>query len=362
MRAWLSMALLGAGCSQELDGGRLGNPYGVKAPAEPLTTPQRLDRIEQTATPKVDVLWVVDDSCSAEEQAKLGEHAPQLFAPLLAGAQDWHVGVVSTDVLDADLSGKLQCARGFRYLDTATVDPIGVFQEAVVLGSGGHFEEAGLQAAHLALAQPTRALQTWNRGFLRADAALHVIVLSDQDDSSEPYLSRDTFVDFLHHLKRDPKSTVTFSSIVGLGPDRCNNATTVAYPSPGYIEVTNRVGGVLANICDEDWAPIVDALAAQTLGLRREFFLSDVPVPGTLQVWVDEDGYARGGVAVDDPDLSDSAVGELCEATPYDACLPYVYKPERNAISFVGEPPTADTVVHLEYERLRAFDQGVDRE
>ncbi|MCP4435954.1 MAG: hypothetical protein GY812_10745, partial [Actinomycetia bacterium] len=65
-------------------------------------------------------------------------------------------------------------------------DPIGDFARAVAVGTAGTADEAGLAAAVAALGEPLASGA--NRGFRRADAVLHVVVVSDADDHSDTLL------------------------------------------------------------------------------------------------------------------------------------------------------------------------------
>ena len=74
------------------------------------------------------------------------------------------------------------------------------------------------------LAKPNPEIIAHNRGINRPDAAMHVIVISDENDQSDAELSRSEFVNFLRTLKNDPEIPVTFSSIVGPPPAGCSSA------------------------------------------------------------------------------------------------------------------------------------------
>ena len=94
--------------------------------SEPLAVeaPFQTDVIVQVSIPVVDVLFVIDDSCSMEdEQGALTANFPRFMDYFVGSGLDYHVGVVSTD-LDSALGGKLRIGSdGSSYIDTSSLDP-----------------------------------------------------------------------------------------------------------------------------------------------------------------------------------------------------------------------------------------------
>ncbi|HWN70895.1 MAG TPA: hypothetical protein VNM90_24805, partial [Haliangium sp.] len=168
------------------------------------------------AADKLDILFVVDDSDSMiEEQERLAGDLSALFDRLQGptGLPDLHVGVISTDVgtpaaipgcLAPGDDGALQsafdpgdgsCNDGTLSLDgkfvsDAPSDTTGTRETnytgsltdvlgcMVKLGTDGCGFEQPLEAVRLAFESPD------NAGFLRTDAVLAVVFLTDEDDCS----------------------------------------------------------------------------------------------------------------------------------------------------------------------------------
>jgi len=185
-------ALVAAGCSVG------GAPDGVVADC---TTRMALPPAVQT-----DILFVIDDSGSmAEEQEKVASELEGFVSALATGpvTNDFRVGVVTTAVsqharqsCDEDApgalvrfpeaSGRLQPAtlpgeeeEGPRVLDWQDPDLIERFSALVRRGTGGTGQEMGLEAMRLALTEA-------NPDFLRPGARLLVVVVTDEDDCSDP--------------------------------------------------------------------------------------------------------------------------------------------------------------------------------
>jgi hypothetical protein len=322
-------------------------------PGEPnppdLVAKVKTDVITQVVKQKVDVLWVIDNSCSmAEEQATLVNNFESFISYFLDSQLDWHIGVTSTDMTAGDEPGKnghLNTAGGYKYIDENTPNPIQVFQEMATLGTSGSGMEKGIAATHSALVVHNGCVH--NEDFYREDATLSVIVISDEEDySEEPSLNE--FISGFQALKEDPED-VSFSSIVCLDPATLNGTPcavgSYTQPSVGskYITVTNSVGGILWDIREYDWAPVLEQMGLQAAGLKREFFLTDVPILETLEVWV-----------VIEPE--DSGMGE----TYYDFKLNegYTYSRVRNSITFITYIPPQFSKVNIEYIPLGTYNYG----
>ena len=280
--------------------------FGIRADAEradfpdeqPLSPGEREDRFVQSPSDKSDVLFVIDSSGSmAEEQDALATNFPVFLAWFLDSGVDYHIGVISTDMYDPEHTGRLVSSEGERWIEPATVDADGRFAAMTRLGTDGANDERGRAAAYTALALRDDGA---NAGFLREDAFLHVIVVSDEEDNSgRSPVSVTDFVDFLDEAAPEPQGA-TFSSVVGppallgLEPFDCD-----AEPGWEYLEVTRRVGGVARSICDDDWAGILEDLGFVAIGLRRSFHLQRPAVPRTIEIGI-EVGEERFVPPIDD--------------------------------------------------------------
>ena len=128
-----------------------GEP-GIRVPAvpaeggspRPVESPIQVDRITQVTIPEVDVLFVVDNSCSMDvEQKALGANFPAFLSWFLKSGLDYHIGVVSTDMKDPTHAGRLRDGLGQRWLEEGSKSPEVAFAQMVTLGVDGDFEEKG---------------------------------------------------------------------------------------------------------------------------------------------------------------------------------------------------------------------------
>lgn len=338
----LALALCMGACTQDFSISKTDGAIGDPNPPE-IGTPERTDQVVQVTTPEVDVLWVIDNSCSmAEEQASLADNFTAFMEFFVDSGLDWHIGVVSTDT-DGGQKGVLQGAAGLKYLDVDSPAPVQTFAAMATLGTNGSADERGRRAAHLALTEPK--LSNANAGFYRENASLNVIVISDENDYSGANPTRNEFIQFLSTLKSDPEM-VTFSAIVGP-----TNGCWTADAGTEYLAVVNAVGGIKESICIDDWVPVLEQLGIQAAGLKREFFLSEVPVEGTIEVWVEDGDYVYYGV---DEDLivDGATMGDLCES---DLCFTFQYQPTRNSIEMNNFIPNPMATINIRYDLLSGF-------
>jgi hypothetical protein len=315
------------GCS-EYEFEPIGEPWPKSAPV-PLESPMQLDRLVQVTVPAVDVLWVVDNSCSmVEEQTALADNIDAFMGYFIDSGLDWHVGVVSTDMTDPNHTGRLRTASGATFLDETSPTPLATFRSMAEMGITGSIYEKGRAAAYTALETLRNG---YNSGFYRDHASLSVIVISDEDDDSgSSPISQQEFVNWLLNLKYSP-DLVSFSSIVA-PVGGCSSA-----PEAGieYLEVTEAVGGISWSICNSDWAVVLDELGMQAAGLKREFFLSELPVVASLEVWVEDEGITY---------VFDRGACEDC----------YEYSRSRNSIRFNTYVPEPLAEIYIEYDVLAA--------
>lgn len=273
----------------------------------------RVDLFAQAPDPKVDVLLVIDDSYSmADDQERLAEQLPRLLALAQDWSQDFHIGITTTDTIK--VRGQLQ---GFPRFADQTTD-MQSFAANVMVGTAGYHIEMGLEGAYLALYD--RAQQTGlacnpnlagqcprdadglglicveglcsgrNTGFLRDDAELVIIIISDEEDSSPEtvgwYLRQFTAL-------KAPGSGVgvTVHSVI-VPPEGCVGGFGV--PGRRYIQASEATGGQIVSICAPDFVDQLDRVADRTFGLKERFYPSMPPDPSTLEVRVEGELCERG--------------------------------------------------------------------
>ncbi len=319
-----------------------------------LSTPRQCDVYQQLTVRKVDILWVVDSSGSmAPKQARLAANFNGFIQQLLQAQPpiDFHIAVTTTDTDDPAVRGKLRpwslggrsanyiCRTGNACqpsLDGGTAESVAAFTQMSNAGTNGSAQERGLLAAYLALTNPENISTDTEERFIRRDAALYVVIVSDEDDAScfplvnqppctaDPgcrcapdallqgsgaygattYFTRffETYKgygrqelvtvaaivaleghadDGVHSKFNDPSPHVGCCRADGGCPSGGQNAVDagyeVAYFGGRYIQVASQTGGVAVNICSDDFQGALSSLGYAASGLRREFRLSRGP-------------------------------------------------------------------------------------
>jgi len=300
-----------------------GAPGGTTLATVPLSghaqdRPLQTDRYTLPPQDQVDFLFVIDNSGSfTEEQEALSRNFDAFIRTAVANGIDYHLGVTTTGLMPyrggwSDCPGGAlggEAGRLFpvdnsrpRVLTPQTPDVRTAFEENVKVGIC-HWWEEGLEAARLALSPPlvdhadvvaTAAPMDGNAGFLREEARLYVLFVTDEDDGgTEP--SGD-FVRFLQGLKPGRPDRVMAGAIVGL--PSCSTAPSVG---SRYLEVVNALGGLVGDVCAADWDGLLQQVSAAAFQPQSTFPLTVRPdgrevvvrVNGRRLERVDPDGSLR---------------------------------------------------------------------
>jgi hypothetical protein len=319
---WVGFALVGCNTEYVLD---RTLPARDLSPVPPIEATIQTDRITQVTTPVIDALWVIDNSCSmAEEQLALTDNFPSFISWFAGAGLDFHVGVVSTDLTDPEQDGKLREVAGQRWIDSVTPDPVGVFSAMANMGTTGSGKEMGIGAAYSALELQR---DKYNAGFYRDEASIHTITITDERDATPvEVITLGEFTDWYAGLKED-------------APDRTYSGILSVKSGTAYQSVTDAVGGVTWDITSANWPGLLDALGIQVSGLKQEFFLSALPVPGTILVTV----ITANGIVQPFDEAQFDDYGDLMSGG-------WTYSSARNSVSFIEYVPDALSVVELTYE------------
>ena len=272
---------------------------------------EQTDEFVQEVEDRVDVLWVVDNSCSmAEEQANLAANAATFLGLLDDDGLDYQIGVVTTD--DPTLQGAVPIVT------PSTPDAADAFAAAVQLGTNGAWTEQPLLQGYDALTAPMTDPGWPNEGMLRAGAGLAVVLVTDEEDQSGG-AAVDWAAQF-QALQPDP-SLVAISGIYGLAAG-CSSPDGIADPSPRIEEVVALTGGVEVSICDQDWSPVLANAPSLVSGPGLRFPLSESPMPETIAVTVDTTPVTQGW-SFDEVDVSVVFEADAAPAEGADVAITY---------------------------------------
>ena len=312
------------------------------------------DTFHQLDHPVADVLWVIDmDSGSmADKQQALATNAQAFVQAAQAAGTDFHLGVVSNYVMGDEKTncagsggifggGKAGCTDKSSF-NNVTIHPGTLYHDngapawvsstdanpgqawaneaqiGICVDASG--AEQGLEAMWRALSDPNISDPTKNKGFLRDEARLIVIEISDDEDGSPQ--STDFYAAFLQSLKPHDPSAVTFDTVGGDMPNGCTNGVDGDAPTR-FADVTQKTGGKMYSICNGNYSQIATDLSLGSFGGKTHFVLSRPCDPATLKVSVTDASGAQHA----------SAMG-----------ADYTFDAALNAVNFVSPPPPGSTI------------------
>jgi hypothetical protein len=293
---------------------------------------QTVDVFVQPESLAVDVLFVIDNSGSMEEeQALLAESFEDFIAGAASSQNDYHVGLVTTDLGD---DGELQGTPRF-----VTPETVSAFASNVEVGTNGSGDERGLEAAKLALSPPnttetatacggsgcSQGLGCYgglcggaNSGFLRATAGLELIFLSDEEDHSEATTT--SYLNFFWGLKGGAAKGLFHAHALVGPPAGCTSINGSAENGARYRTLATATNGVIGDICSASFSSAMKAIAAIAFGPGARFPLSQAPMEGSISVKVDGAGCLPQSAA--GTNWTYSAADQSVTFDPSGKCLP----------------------------------------
>ncbi|MHB8879236.1 MAG: vWA domain-containing protein, partial [Myxococcaceae bacterium] len=241
--------------------------------------PEHEDVFYIPVPPKVDLLVVVDDSLSmADQQAAMASNFAELIRRGLR-AVDLHVGVITADDRPGAGQGRLiGDTSNPKVLTPSTPNVEAAFLAKVNVGAASSAPAAGLSTALKALSAPLAS--TDNAGFLRPDAILSVLIVSDGRDSSPLPVA-----DYLAALGALKPSGHFLFSVVGpfhsTPPAGCTYDTLA---DDGRYAQAAAGHGETIEICDSVWwgGTLIEPSTPRT-----SFFLNGSPYGGIVTVLID---------------------------------------------------------------------------
>ncbi len=282
-----------------------------------LTRLDHKDEFTQEGTESVDILFVIDDSRSMEtEQEKVAAGFGDFMAAFVDTDLDFQLGVTTTDLDEGyGMAGRLVGEPPWLGPDDDWQQQMG---QRFRVGIDGSDKERGLEAAWRVLSGE----DAYNDGFLREEATLALVFVSDENDCShEGSLAEDAdgqlcyeydkaLVPVTEYIERyrslkGGNARVIASGI--LGPD-VQAGCDQTWPGHRYATVSEHLDGHVGDICDSDYGEIMDAMGSKIIAPATIFPLSELPVEDTLEVAIDDEVLERDPDTGWDYDRGDNSV------------------------------------------------------
>ena len=222
----------------------------------------------------VDIVWLIDRSGSMNrfDQAVIDGIGQMMNALPAAG---WRLGITTTDHTNSSSVSHFPLVPGDTVADAELI-----YNN---LNNFAH-REAGFDALHGYLIN-----NAYNQSWLRDDAALLVVFVSDEDEQSNVQFTQyhaglQEFIQWYDNRRE----SVFMASIVNVPilESVCDGWYSSNDVGDRYIDATNAFNGVVVDICEEDWSPGVAAASSQ-VEPHEEWPLSYTPIEDTLIVFED---------------------------------------------------------------------------
>lgn len=317
-----------------------------------------------TRNDKIDLLFIVDNSGSMdEEQANLSASFNNFIGEFTDKELNFQIGVISTDTVTTaahwtnspynnfNNSGRgtllYRKTSGYQKILTSFMPDATVktqFANNVLIGTNGSGAESGILSATQFL--DTARLAGWNNGFIRSDAFLSIIVVSDEDESygntNSTYIKNNTTdknaringflaaLDTAKGVVDGDRSRIRFDAVVATDFSFCNNAvpgSVISASAVGtvYMEVAQTLSGVSVPVCTDFSSAIAD-IAEELVVATTRFHLAQPPDGPINGVYVNEG------------------------AVPHDATNGWQYLSASQEIEFRGTAiPSAGASIRVDY-------------
>lgn len=260
---------------------------------------------------KLDILWMIDNSGSMQSsQDALAAAFPDWIDNFDSRGYDYRLAVGATDAWRTIFSpttnysrfrdGGVSSARsGVFVIDNLTVDPRGAFAMNARIGTAGSGDERAFQSIQATLDN------TWNPAFLRSDSKLHIVILSDEEDTSHDTTAAKSYTDSsLHPVSR--YVTYLNNKTGGAGGDRyfvhsistkttaCSNALGGRPAGQRYMDLAALTGGKTFSLCDDFAVSMADLGNNIQVGVTNTFPLEREPIVDTIVVRLNGSSVPQG--------------------------------------------------------------------
>ena len=239
--------------------------------------------------PKLDVLFVIDDSYSMFDHQERLSNNFVLFLRELQKQRflDYHIGIISSDSDFGEDGGELKGHP--KIVNKSVKNGLHILSQDLLVGVDGSATEKFFSTSFAALTPPLSL--AGNDGFLRESAHLAVFFITDADDQSS--MTGTSYYESMLALKSDNIDLLSlFGAIIPVGPTRdCSRA---GEPQPKKLQeamdlVAQAKGEPKAynyfGLCDADYGTRLAEIGKSLVKDIRPFVkLNELPVPCTLRV------------------------------------------------------------------------------
>ncbi len=272
---------------------------------------QRDEFVQSGEMPKVDILWVIDNSGSMrDEQEAIAANFETFISGFVSNSVDFKMAIITTDVSARGAPVNPLNALTLAAATSNRAQFISNFQTYINVGISGSWDERGLETTEL-------FLDNYGSSFLRDGAYLNIIVVSDENDHSALSLYQG-FENSIASYLPGRESFIKMFSIVEI-----DNIDPL-FVGARYIEKSSYFGGISVDI-DDNFSTTLSSVGETIVNLVDSFALTKTPYNDVVNVSV------NGITATKNVD--------------------FIYNSSTKSIQFkAGHIPSAGDLITIEYD------------
>jgi hypothetical protein len=250
---------------------------------------------KESFRPALDILFIIDDSGSmGEHQQNLSSNI-NLFTDAIVKTKflDYHIGVISsTTSAGFSFGGTANCCGILigspKFVERKTPNGILALQANLLIGTSGDSREAFFDP--IVMAFSPQNIAGANKDFLRKDAYLALVFITDTDDQSNANDVASTLA-FLKNLKGSLDKVFVGAAYV---PDQeyqaglCQGESEVLSSEnlPDFFKQTNAL---TFSLCAPDYGAKLVDLGELLATKAKTMYLKKIPKRGTIKVTIGTD-------------------------------------------------------------------------
>lgn len=316
------------------------------------------DTFRQDARPKADILLVLDDSCSMNNKLNaLASNMTSFLQYARSSQVDFNIAATNTEIPSAKQGTFFPSPSGLKILTPTTPnlesEYAGLIRNFCPNGSCPGGTESCLEGAYKGLTQPL--ITGANAGFLRQDAVLAVVCVTDAEDQGNQPIA--VYLNTLLNIKGAQRQSMFTYNVIG--PFLGYAPTGCSYDENNYVDPTKHLAmvgatnGVKEEICTPDWASALQNIGKSAFGYRTSFYLTarpDLSSSRPIEVGIDSMSCTPS---------TGCPTGQTCSPQSSRCVLPqttgtgarvWAYEPSTNSVNFdplyVPEPGKTLTVTY----------------
>ena len=225
----------------------------------------------------VDILWMIDNSGSMDnKQKRLSDSLGIFIDKFLDKNINFKMAITTTDgrrICNGRMIGDSEKLTSDYLKLVGKANFMTYFQEVVKVGTSGSGVEQGLKTS-------TTFFDRYASSFLRNDANLAIVEISDEEDQSEKEVIN--YLDQLYALKTSKGKVKIYSIITKTMPDDSTLSDSIGNR---YMLASLETGGTTSEIKD-DFSDILINIGSSIVNLVDSFSLAESPYNNAIKVFI----------------------------------------------------------------------------